>query len=635
MQLIKYRVNKFRSIKGTEWVDIDQWACFVGVNESGKTNLLLPLWKFNPADNTTSIDLLHDYPRDEYSAVGDDASEIENDFFIETLFEISPKEAAEFEGFYQEAQAEEAKSENDEDTENVTQDNKPERLGFKKHLLIKKDYKERFHIYLSDETGETKSEELESIIGENGFKKICDTIPKFVYYSEYGNLDSDLYLPHVKDNLNRINTLTGKERMKARTLKILFSHLGLNPDQIMELGVENTPNNNPKEKAAAQIEKESRNKQERFAKLDSAASRLSKQFQEWWSQGNYIFSFNADGHYFRIFVSDAERPEKIELESRSKGLQWFFSFFLVFLAESKDNHENCILLLDEPGLSLHPNAQMDLIKFFNRLSESNQLIYTTHLPFLVDHNNLDKVKAVYTEKGLTKASNDISKADKEKKAIQPVNAAIGITASQSLLVGCDIVIVEGVSDQYYLTMIKNHLISKGKFKPKREMVFIPVGGAKGVKPVVSIVHGTQTDLPYTILDSDDTGKQFQKSLKSGFYSDEKDKVLEMDSYSGKTGSEIEDIIPFDMLVDAFDRLYRTDDGINADDLDQKKPIIPQLKAFAEQHGIELDEGWKVQLSKRIKQKFKGEISDDLETSWADLFKTIQDTAKKKASVKAA
>ena len=94
-------------------------------------------------------------------------------------------------------------------------------------------------------------------------------------------------------------------------------------------------------------------------------------------------------------------PEKIELESRSKGLQWFFSFFLVFLAESKDVHKNCVLLLDEPGLGLHPTAQADLIRFFNQLSDTNQLIYTTHLPFLVDHNNLDRVKAVYTENGLT------------------------------------------------------------------------------------------------------------------------------------------------------------------------------------------------------------------------------------------
>lgn len=485
MLLIKYKVNKFRSIKGTEWIDIDQWACFVGVNESGKTNLLLPLWKFNPADKATKIDLLHDYPRDEYSELDEKNSGLEKEPFIETLFELNDQEIELFETYYSEKAIKTEVAE-EEDTEKEEKPNiqKSEKCGFEKYLLIKKDYQENFYIYISNEEGEEKSEEIEDKVGEDIFKKICEAIPRFVYYSEYGNLDSDLYLPHVKDNLIRIAQLSGKERMKARTLKILFSYLKLNPDQIMELGQENSPDNNPKQKSPAVIEKESRNKQERYAKLDSAGSRLTKQFQDWWSQGNYIFNFNADGHYFRIFVSDNERPEKIELESRSKGLQWFFSFFLVFLAESEDNHKNCILLLDEPGLSLHPNAQIDLIRFFNQLSEKNQLIYTTHLPFLVDHNNLDKVKAVYTEKGLTKASNDISKADKERKAIQPVNAAIGITASQSLLVGCEIVIVEGTSDQFYLTLIKNHLISKGKFNPNKEMVFIPVGGAKGVKPVV-------------------------------------------------------------------------------------------------------------------------------------------------------
>ncbi len=50
------------------------------------------------------------------------------------------------------------------------------------------------------------------------FEKICELIPRFVYYSEYGNLDSDLYLPHVKENLEKIDDLTGKECMKARTL---------------------------------------------------------------------------------------------------------------------------------------------------------------------------------------------------------------------------------------------------------------------------------------------------------------------------------------------------------------------------------------------------------------------------------
>ena len=70
MRLLKYKVHKFRSVKGTDWIEINQLACFVGVNESGKTNLLLPLWKFNPADEATEIDLLFDYPRDELFGTG-------------------------------------------------------------------------------------------------------------------------------------------------------------------------------------------------------------------------------------------------------------------------------------------------------------------------------------------------------------------------------------------------------------------------------------------------------------------------------------------------------------------------------------------------------------------------------------
>ncbi len=82
--------------------------------------------------------------------------------------------------------------------------------------------------------------------------------------------------------------------------------------------------------------------------------------------------------YFRIWVSDDKRPEDIELEGRSTGLQWFLSFYLVFLVESQSSHKGAILLLDEPGNSLHPIAQRDLSAFFENLSKtkSNFLYYS-------------------------------------------------------------------------------------------------------------------------------------------------------------------------------------------------------------------------------------------------------------------
>ena len=43
-----------------------------------------------------------------------------------------------------------------------------------------------------------------------------------------------------------------------------------------------------------------------------------------------------------------------------------------------------MLLLDEPGLHLHPGGQKNLLERLDAYAKKNTLIYTTHLPFLVD-----------------------------------------------------------------------------------------------------------------------------------------------------------------------------------------------------------------------------------------------------------
>ena len=55
-------------------------------------------------------------------------------------------------------------------------------------------------------------------------------------------------------------------------------------------------------------------------------------------------------------------------------MQWFLSFYLIFLMESKNENRNAILLLDEAGLTLHPLAQRDLVTFFENLAMENQII---------------------------------------------------------------------------------------------------------------------------------------------------------------------------------------------------------------------------------------------------------------------
>jgi hypothetical protein len=81
--------------------------------------------------------------------------------------------------------------------------------------------------------------------------------------------------------------------------------------------------------------------------------------------------------------------------------------------------------------------------------------------------NLGNVKAVYidSETGRTKVSANLRYNEQDAaKSIFPVHAALGLTVSDTLLLGCLPILVEGPSDQIYLSMIKRYLIGQGQLK---------------------------------------------------------------------------------------------------------------------------------------------------------------------------
>ena len=466
-------------------------------------------------------------------------------------------------------------------------------------------------------------------------QKILASLPNFVYYSDYGNLDSEIFLPRVIEDTKR-SDLTESARAKARTLDVLFKYVKLSPLEIYELGndrkvIIKTVDNYQREISVEEeelTEEEIQNwadkKRERGILLRSAAAQLTKSFKEWWLQGDYIFDFEADGQHFRINVSDSLRPEAIELEGRSRGLQWFFSFFLVFLVETKESHDNTVLLLDEPGLSLHPIAQYDLAKFFRKLSEDNQLISTSHSPFLVDMDNLANVKAVYVNKetGKTQVSANLRYDEKDaEKSIYPVHAALGLTVSDTLLLGCLPILVEGVSDQIYLNLVKRYLIANGKLKYSKELVFIPTGGVRGVGPISTLVSARDDELPYVLLDSDQSGKDYKNKLTGGRYKDERDKVLEVSDFLGEEQYEIEDLFPNEAIVREIDRMYRARDFFE-DFYNVDKPIVNQIEEWAQDNSIELEKGWKVDLARNMQNRFDkafSNVNESLVEAWVNLF----------------
>ncbi|TPG14412.1 hypothetical protein EAH84_03635 [Sphingomonas oligophenolica] len=66
------------------------------------------------------------------------------------------------------------------------------------------------------------------------------------------------------------------------------------------------------------------------------------------------------------------------LSNRSRGFVWFFSF-LAWYEDVKRQGQNVILLLDEPGLSLHGRAQADLLRTQGR--EQMAVIPVLQSPF--------------------------------------------------------------------------------------------------------------------------------------------------------------------------------------------------------------------------------------------------------------
>lgn len=87
MKLERFRVTKFRSVMDSGWIDCDDVTTLVGINEAGKSNLLLALWKLKPAKDG-EIDPLHDLPIKLYSS---ERENLENIPFISAEFSVEKK----------------------------------------------------------------------------------------------------------------------------------------------------------------------------------------------------------------------------------------------------------------------------------------------------------------------------------------------------------------------------------------------------------------------------------------------------------------------------------------------------------------------------------------------------------------
>lgn len=121
----------------------------------------------------------------------------------------------------------------------------------------------------------------------------------------------------------------------------------------------------------------------------------------------------------------------------------------------KEYGNNLIVLLDEPGLSLHATAQADLLRYMNeKLVPNHQVIYSTHSPFMIDQSDLLSCRTVEDATGPndevlgTKVSGEVLSTDAD--TLFPLQASLGYDITQSLFVGEHTLLVEGPSDLLYI-----------------------------------------------------------------------------------------------------------------------------------------------------------------------------------------
>ncbi|MEM8960299.1 MAG: AAA family ATPase, partial [Acidobacteriota bacterium] len=509
MKLKEFTIREFRSIWDSGPIKVDdQVTCLVGKNEAGKTALLTALYRTNPIiTEDAAFDETYDYPKRE---VEDYLHEVDDGYreeavVVEALYELE-----------------------DDDVEAVTAVFGPEVLRSKTFThetyygrktstfdLSTNEAAARIHLAESPALSTELKEDLklatdwDAFAAALGEAEVTDTIraltktvkdvqsegldhyvfnsllwpraPKYLYFDEYYQIKGQANLDALIERENN-NQLEGSDYPL--------------------LGLINLARLDHRQLAGAKNTTELKNK------LEGAGNHLTRKIVKYWSQNQHI--------QLRFDVRDAkpEDPPNMQhgtnvwgevydtvhwahtpLGSRSRGFVWFFSF-LAWYEDLKRQEQNVILLLDEPGLSLHGRAQADLLQYFETELAAHQLLYTTHSPFMIDPKKLKRVRIVQDlgidakeqlpkDQDGTKVLANVLEATAD--SLFPLQGALGYEIQQTLFIGPNSLVVEGPTDMLYLRAVSAQLDKEGRTALSDDWVITPVGGSGRVPTFVALL----------------------------------------------------------------------------------------------------------------------------------------------------
>jgi hypothetical protein len=356
-----------------------------------------------------------------------------------------------------------------------------------------------------------------------------------------------------------------EDQMLHRTQLALFEWAHLDPAELQRLGVPRQQNE-PQEVV-------DRRKDERARLLESASYQLSGDWVDWWDQRTHNLDITADGDELELRVSDNVNPWKIPFGERSRGFQWFFSFYLTFLVESGKAHRGAIVLLDEPGLHLHPTAQEKLLAFFQRIAAKNQIIYSSHSMFMVDPNHVDNVRTVYllpkdADNPKSRAYTHVAEGTEpegDRDTLLPMQAAGAYRLAQTVFLGKRTLIVEGISDYWLLKTLSHYLEEHGGGELHEDTVVLWAGGTSQILPLASVMAAREQMGPNrmaVLLDSDRPGLDKAKKLVE-IMAHGQESVILLGEVIGLPKAQGEDLVEFDELLAGLKQMGSTPSTVPA------------------------------------------------------------------------
>ncbi|HUU16571.1 MAG TPA: AAA family ATPase [Sedimentisphaerales bacterium] len=639
MKLKAFRIKNYKKIRDTKWTDCEDLTVFVGKNESGKTALFKALSKLKPTDGA-KYDPIKEFPHSRYtdefkkqdwpvasgkfSLMDDEVQQLSNickclnktdgvivtryySDKVEVDFEPPPKIPTvtneEWIQFLSNRKKgiEDSVAPNGQGAkwqplkDNLSQflsreivNAQKQNFNLSQELIntvrqqitssMNEQWMKDILQLVVDELNEINSAVSEAKAIDKAKKWVTDSIPYFLYFGNYEVLTSDIYFPEFLRRLGQ-NDKSPKTRVQAA----IFKHVGADIKELANLGRHNQ----------GQIPNEDVNIRRQIDELDikanAASIAMTRKFSDWWEQRRHKFTYKFHGDYFRVWISDDLDPSDVELEERSLGLQYFFSFYLLFLVEAEEEHRDCILLLDEPGLHLHGTAQEKLIRFLEKISQKNQTLYTTHSPFMIDGGHLERARAVYETSEGTLISSDVWPKDRD--TLFPLQAALGYSVYQSLFLSKRQIMIEGQNDYLLLCALNQHLITKGKGL-RDDIVMIPMGGATNLCPLASMLIGHDIEIAI-LLDSDPAGLGAMKKIRN-LLADVDKRCFIVSQFSGDNSvKEMEDLIPKKYYLDAFTRAYPEVTLEFSSEEMKIANIVDRITAFFDHQNLGKFEKWKL------------------------------------------